>query len=272
MKGSAMPEAKETHLLPMELRVVQTSESPEFSKTAAAPVSRDLGLGDATRGLFTARRARAGASPRIADIASKPDAWFTFIYVLDGWAKIRVKGEVLTIKAHDAVSQLPLGADTVLALSPGFEFLEIQASDCAAVRKILPGRPRQTIALDSPEAHVLGTGPRSFFDYRNLGVADATDRLIEIQVVRAQKSRDGGTGWHWHNMAQLSYGLSGWAMLDVQGEAAQVRQGPGDALSIPSHWRHNASSFSDDYWALQLQIPADYDTVQDEAFRNQHAP
>ncbi len=250
-------------LLPMDLRVVHTERLPSGGDCVA--FNYDLGLGEATNNVFVARRAGIGGAGSIAEIASDTSAWFTFIYLLDGEVTVNIDGARQTLRAHDAISQFPFTADTVVSNSPSFSFLEVQALNCAAAREILPTRPTRTIALDGPDKHVVGTGPRSFFDYRDLGVAEATGRLIEVQVVRAQRAKEGGTGWHSHNMAQLSFGLSGWAMLDVEQVAGQVRQGCGDALSIPAHWRHNASSFSDDYWALQLQIPADYDTVEREA-------
>lgn len=251
--------------LPMELQIVQTSEDPDFSGTAQARASRELGLYDATEGLFTARRVRAGP-PALHNetLQGHPDPWFTFMYVLRGSVSLRLAdGEGVKLSAQDAVSQTQLTEENIIGHSDDFEFLEFQALE--GTQRYLPKRPGQELCLDRPEAHVLGTGPRSFFDYRNLGVANACDRMMEVQVIRAQRAKQGGTGWHSHTMAQLSYGLSGWAMLDVEGVAGQVRQAPGDALCIPAGWRHNASAFSDDYGALQIQIPADYETDVREA-------
>lgn len=250
-------------LLPMTLEAVFTSADPAFGDAKA--VSRDLGLGTATDKIFNARRVRLGADGSIQAVATDTTAWFTFIYILDGQAVVAMDSGEVTLRSHDAVSQVPFTGATLRSASPFLEFLEIQAADSDEARKILPHRPRQTISFDSPEAHDIGVGPRSFFDYRNLGVAESTDRLIEIQVVRAQRPKEGGTGWHSHDMAQLTYGLKGWGMLDVEGVAGQVCHRPGDGVSIPAHWRHNASSFSSDYWALQLQIPADYRTFVREA-------
>lgn len=250
-------------VLPMTLQQVFTSEDPDFAGPVAT--SRDLGLGVATEGVFTARRVRLGSDGAIAPVATDASAWYSFIYILAGEVTVTLDGKPLVLRAHDAISQLPFTVDTVRAASPYLEFLEMQASDTEATRCILPLRPTQTVSFDSPEAHEIGTGPRSFFDYRDLGVADATNRQIEVQVVRAQRAKEGGTGWHSHDMAQLTYGLKGWGMLDVEGVGHQVCHRPGDGLSIPAHWRHNASSFSDDYWALQLQIPADYQTFVREA-------
>lgn len=251
-------------ILPMQFRVVHTSGEPAFFSDATAPVSADLGLGEATSGIFTARRARAGNPASVAAIETPANPLFTFIYVLNGAATIKTGDARLTLNAHDAIAQTPLNADNILEISNDFEFLEILALDNARGREIFTKSPRRIVSQDAPSAHILGTGPRDFFDYRDLGVAEATDGLMEVQIIRAKRARENGTGWHWHNMAQLSYGLSGWAMLNVEGETAPVRQGVGDALSIPSHWCHNAFAFSDDYWALQMQIPADYATVQEE--------
>jgi quercetin dioxygenase-like cupin family protein len=257
-----MPNLHGDELLPMTLKIVQTHDAPAFDNDC---FSLDLGLSAASEGVFTARRVRLGAISAISSISSDASAWFTFLYVLAGSFTALVDEQNLVLRAHDAISQLPFSPETIATVSSDLEFLEIQAVDTQATRKILPQRPQRTIALDAPDQHVMGTGPRNFFDYRNLGVAEATNRRIEVQVVRAQRAKEGGTGWHSHDMAQLSYGLSGWAMLDVEGSHTQVRQAVGDALSIPAHWRHNASSFSDDYWALQLQIPADYETVVRDA-------
>lgn len=244
----------------MSLQVVRTSEMPGFR--LARPVTvQELGLAKATEGMFTARRVKADAGFSVEDIASKQDAWFSFLYVLSGTVTLNLEEGEVTLSRHDAVTQAPLSSALIASISDQFEFFEVQAPKDPRVLKFLPNFPKQIVSLDCPEVHIVGKGPRSFFDYRDLGVADSTDRRIEIQVVRAQRSREGGTGWHTHTMAQLTYGLSGWALLGVQGRDDWVRQECGDALCIPAGYVHNAGSFSDDYWAMQVQIPADYDTT-----------
>jgi hypothetical protein len=244
----------------MNLEVVQTSGIPGFRQPRPV-AAQELGLWKATDGMFTARRVKAQSKWSIEDIASKRDAWFSFLYILSGSVTLKLQDREVTLGRHDAVTQAPLSADIVASVSDQFEFFEVQAPRDARVLKFLPNVPKQIVSLDCPEVHIVGKGPRSFFDYRDLGVADSTDRRIEIQVVRAQRSREGGTGWHTHTMAQLTYGLSGWALLGVQGCNDWVRQECGDALCIPAGYIHNAGSFSDDYWAMQVQIPADYDTI-----------
>lgn len=246
----------------MKLQVVQTARLKEFTQLADGVTSKELGLSRATRGLFTARRVKASGAWTLGELASLDrGARFSFLYVLNGWIGLRAAKGTVTLHAHDAITQAVLGKDSLLEASPELEFIEFQAPDTDRVRKYLPEWPRQAIALDSPDVHIVGTGPRNFFDYRDLGVAQSTGRRLEVQVVRAQRAREGGTGWHSHDMAQLTYGLSGWASLGVEGRSEPVMKERGDALCIPAHCIHNAAAFSDDYWALQLQIPADYDTV-----------
>lgn len=257
-----MSETYSDPVLSMQLEQVFTNSDQAFKGKEA--VSRDLGLGKATGDVFLGRRVRLGDDAAIAPVATNASAWFTFVYIIAGEVTVNTDDGMITLKPHDAATEVPLTAETVVSASPNLEFLEVQASDTDATRKVLPNRPHRTISYDNPEAHELGTGPRSFFDYRNLGVADATDRLIEVQVVRAQRAREGGTGWHSHDMAQLTYGLKGWGKLQVEGVMDRFHR-PGDGFSIPAHVRHNACAFSDDYWALQLQIPADYRTFVREA-------
>ena len=246
--------------LPISLQIVQTARVEAFLAPNDRVVSQELGMSDATDGLFSAHRVKAEGRWSLADFPAHAGAWFTFAYLLDGSITLRLADSSVTLRAHDAVSQVPFSDANVLAVSPRLELLVIQAHDTAHVRNMIKVKSPPSVSLDAPELHVKGQGPRDYFDYRDLGVADITNRQMEVQVIRAQRSRQGGTGWHSHSMAQLSYGLSGWASLGVEGVAGRVMQEPGDALSIPAGCVHNAEAFSDDYWALQLQIPPDYET------------
>lgn len=261
MTASNLKDVLPASAIDMNLQVVRTSSLPEFSSPAGGAKSRELGLLKASGGMFTARRVKANGSWLVRDIASKADAWFRFMYILSGSVTLKLADKTVTLNRHDAISQAPLSPETIVSVSDHFEFFEVQAPKDPRVLKFLPNLPRQVVSLDSPEVHIVGKGPRDFFDYRDLGVAESTDRRIEVQVVRAQRAREGGTGWHTHTMAQLTYGLSGWAQLSVQGLKEPVLQQCGDALCIPAGYIHNAGTFSDDYWAMQVQIPADYDTT-----------
>jgi len=246
--------------IPMTLNIVQTSQDPRFTQLRQGVAIQDLGLCAASGGFFSARRVRAAGDWHPAAIAGDAMAWFSLLYVVEGSITLRLADGDVSLREDDAVCQATLSAATVVDASPTLDFIEILALDVPQVRALIPARPQPLVALDGPDQHEIGTGPRDFFDYRDLGVAAITKRQIEVQVIRARRARTGGTGWHSHTMAQLSYGLSGWASLGVEGRDQPVIQKPGDAFSIPPDWVHNADAFSDDYWALQLQIPADYAT------------
>jgi quercetin dioxygenase-like cupin family protein len=246
--------------LPISLQIVQTARLESFRAPQGGLVSQELGLSIASGGLFSAYRVKADGDWSVADMPDQSATWFTFVYVLDGWVTMRLSGSSVTLRAHDAIAQVPLTTANILQISTSVEFLTIHVHDSARARELLTFKSPQAISLDAPEMHVKGQGPRDYFDYRDLGLAQITNRQIEVQIVRAQRAREGGTGWHRHSMAQLSYGLSGWASLGVEGVPGRVVQEPGDALSIPAGCVHNAEAFSDDYWAFQLQIPPDYDT------------
>ncbi len=250
-----------THAIDMSLQIVQTGDDDAFRQSRPGVVQRELGLDAASGGLFKARRVRVTGDWLAQASALDPSAWYTLVYILEGFVTVQLDGRNVSLCQFDAASQVPLTSDNVVALSPTLEFFELTAPDDARVRALIPDRPTRTLAPDAPELHVRGTGPRDFFDYRDLGVAAITHRQLEVQVIRARRAREGGTGWHSHTMAQLSYGLSGWASLGVEGLDQPVIQAPGDSLCIPPDCVHNADSFSSDYGALQLQIPADYDTT-----------
>lgn len=251
------------HMIPMELKIVATSS--QLDPVEGRSVSCDLGLAEATNGLLTARRVKVGLDRKIASVTSEADCRFSLLYVLAGTLTIPSEEGAILLRAHDAVSQYLFGEASVADFSEDLEFFEFQIKDCERGRQLLPVIPGRMVSQDSPAVHILGTGPRSFFDYRDLGLAAPTAGLLEVQIIRAQRAREGGTGWHDHDMAQLSYGLSGWASLGVEGVEGEVMQAAGDAFSIPAHLRHNAASFSKDYWALQIQLPADYRTEAREA-------
>jgi quercetin dioxygenase-like cupin family protein/uncharacterized cupin superfamily protein len=243
------------------LKIVQTARLDAFQTPHDRLVSQELGLNSATDGLFSAYRVKADGRWSVNDLPHQTGAWFTFVYILDGSMTLRLHDAAVTLQAHDAIAQVPLNDANIVASSTRLEFLTIQVPDTERAHEILTFRSPPAISRDAPELHMKGHGPRDYFDYRDLGLAQTTNRQIEVQIVRAQRARQGGTGWHCHSMAQLSYGLSGWASLGVQGVPGRVMQEPGDALSIPAGCVHNAESFSDDYWALQLQIPPDYETT-----------
>lgn len=57
-----------------------------------------------------------------------------------------------------------------------------------------------------------GDGLRDFFEYRDLGISDATHGKVIAHLVRARHAPETGTGWHRHEAQfHIVYMLKGWA-------------------------------------------------------------
>lgn len=114
------------------------------------------------------------------------------------------------------------------------------------------------------DAEFAKTGRRSFFEYRDTGLADATDGSYRAQVMRATDVMD-STGWHYHVCdLQFVYILKGWVELEFEGGRVE-RLAEGGAMAIPSGMIHNELAVSPDFEALEVAVPAEMETVPVEA-------
>lgn len=110
------------------------------------------------------------------------------------------------------------------------------------------------------DAEFAHTGRRSFFEYRDTGLAAATDGNYRAQVMRATDVME-TTGWHYHVCdLQFVYVLNGW--VDLAFEDGQVeRLQAGGAMAIPTGMVHNEIAVSNDFEALEVVAPAQMETV-----------
>ena len=98
-------------------------------------------------------------------------------------------------------------------------------------------------------------GRRVFFKYRDLGVSDATQGRMRVQVMSAISGMTEPTGWHVHECeAQFVYVLRGWVELEFE-DGTRTRSGPGDAILIPGGMKHNEIATSDDVEILEVSVP-----------------
>ena len=170
--------------------------------------------------------------------------------------------EAVTLKPLDSATRHGSGCHATLSFSQDAEIILLRAS--ARTGELFnSGAAAWTYSHETETAYVRGDGPREYFLYRDLKVAVATGRRIHIHLVRSTRAVQGGTGWHAHSMGQLFYVLRGWAELEVERQP-YVRMGIGDAMCIAKGMKHNVPAFSDDYLVLEMCIPADYDTVDQE--------
>ncbi|MGI9601185.1 MAG: cupin domain-containing protein [Acidimicrobiales bacterium] len=110
------------------------------------------------------------------------------------------------------------------------------------------------------DASFAKTGRRAFFEYRDTGLAEATNGDYRAQVMRATDVME-TTGWHYHVCdLQFVYVLKGWVELEFAG-GRRERLAEGGAMAIPPGMVHNEIAVSPDFEALEVVAPAKMDTV-----------
>ncbi len=234
---------------------------------------RDLGLRAATAGLMKAEHIRATGRADAQTGWHCHDLDFQFVFVLEGHVVFMTQdGETVTLRPGDCAHLPAFYRHDEIEFAPDFEVVEITAP--ADVKTIVgrdapvPARPAQSgrvsefaVSYDRPEEYKIGDGPRRFLAYRDAAVTAATGRRVNINVVRNSKAGDSSTGWHYHGLAcQFVYVLKGWSRVEVEGEG-EFTVRAGDAMTIPHGLKHDVSGFSADFTVLELNIPADYDTI-----------
>jgi quercetin dioxygenase-like cupin family protein len=130
--------------------------------------------------------------------------------------------------------------------------MSIDSEPTAAINELLCQH-----AADAVYAH---TGRRTFFEYRETGLKEATQGKYRSQIMRATDVME-QTGWHYHVCdLQFVYVIKGWVDLEFEG-GRRERVGAGDVMAIPSGMIHNEIAVSPDFEALEVVAPAEMDTV-----------
>jgi uncharacterized cupin superfamily protein len=112
------------------------------------------------------------------------------------------------------------------------------------------------------KAEFTKEGLRADVEYRDLGLAKATGGRVGAKHIRALKPFDQETGWHWHDMnGHFVYVLKGWLKFRFAGHEGEVTVKAGDCLSQPAGVAHNVIGRSDDLEVLEINMPAEYSTV-----------
>ena len=103
-------------------------------------------------------------------------------------------------------------------------------------------------------------GRRHFFQYRDLGVTEATGGKMRAQVTSAKSAMDRETGWHYHTCdMQFVYVLKGWVDLEFAA-GKKMRFGAGDSVMIPGGLPHQETATSDDLEIVEVSVPAEMGT------------
>ena len=109
---------------------------------------------------------------------------------------------------------------------------------------------------------VFERGLRSFFEYRDLGIKNATDGRVVAHVIRAAGGTEFSGQPHIHKTAfQLVYVLKGWIEFEYEGQGT-VRLEAGSCVHQPPEIRHREIGHSADVEMLEIVLPADFATEE----------
>ena len=135
----------------------------------------------------------------------------------------------------------------------------------AAPPKPAAKRPKQRIAISHHrEEDFKADGLRTYAQYRDLGIAAATDGLAQAHVIRligpcnpAEVSK-----LHFHDIEfQMVYVLKGWVKTYLEGQGETLMK-EGSCWTQPPRIKHLIMDYSDDVELLEVILPAEFKTVE----------
>ena len=108
-------------------------------------------------------------------------------------------------------------------------------------------------------------GLRAFFEYRDLGLKQATDGRVVAHVIRAAGGTDFSSQPHLHDTQfQFVYVLKGWIEFEYEGQGV-VRLEAGSSVYQPPQIRHREIGHSADLELLEIVMPGDFGTREVDA-------
>ena len=108
-------------------------------------------------------------------------------------------------------------------------------------------------------------GLRPFFQYRDLGIRDATNGAVVAHVIRAKPGMHPQPERHHHEVQfQMVYVLQGWVKFHYEG-VGEVTLEAGSCVHQPPGIKHTELAHSDDLELIEIVMPADFRTVADGA-------
>ena len=111
---------------------------------------------------------------------------------------------------------------------------------------------------DSP---FVAAGLRACFEYRDLGIEEATGGRFGAHVIRARPGTEAVPQWHTHELEfQMVYVTRGWIAFEYEG-VGEVRLEAGSCVHQPPGIRHRELAHSDDLELLEITLPAEFGTT-----------
>lgn len=134
----------------------------------------------------------------------------------------------------------------------------------APVADVQPSRPPQRVAVSHYNNADFESGLRTYAQYRDLGIVDATHGMVRAHVLRFVEPCDPAvvSKLHFHDTQfQMVYVLKGWVKTELEGEG-EVTMRQGSAWTQPPHIKHKINDYSEDAELLEIILPADFETVE----------
>jgi len=132
----------------------------------------------------------------------------------------------------------------------------------AAPRRSPQRSPQRFTVSHLLDSDFVANGLRAYARYRDLGVAAATNGMVQAHVIRLMPPvTDEVRKAHYHDVEfQLVYVLKGSMTTDFEGQGP-VTMHAGSCWIQPPKIRHTVLDYSDDCEVLEIILPADFETV-----------
>ena len=138
-----------------------------------------------------------------------------------------------------------------------------RARRASARKRAAPRRKPQEFTVSHHRDGDFDAGLRAYSSYRDLGIAAATDGLVQAHVIRMTKPFETGEvdTPHYHDVEfQRVYVLRGWFQSEFEGQGVHTFRA-GSCWIQPPKIKHTVRGYSDDCELLEIVLPADFETV-----------
>ena len=110
------------------------------------------------------------------------------------------------------------------------------------------------------ESAFKAQGLRAFFEYRSLGIDEATAGKFGAHVIRAVPGRHSEGAWHTHQLEfPMVYVTNGWVVFEYEQTGEHILRA-GSCVLQPPGIRHREVRHSDDMELVEIISPAEFVT------------
>ena len=137
------------------------------------------------------------------------------------------------------------------------------------MKNSIESKPQTFAFSHANEDDFKADGLRPFATYRDFGFAKATNGLLQAHVMRFNPGYDAekSSKRHQHQtQLQMVYLLKGWLKFEFEGYG-EITMNAGSAWTQPPGLKHTVLGASDDCELIEIIVPAEYDTLNEDGTR-----